>query len=89
VIPAQALSSVRVARKSPPTEQRWHRHLQKVAVGRDYGDRVEIQGVDRANDLTPAETAREGAKIIPVTTGPGAMTTSPQKYWSCQSLAPT
>ena len=45
-------------------------HLQKVAVGRDYGDRVEIlQGVDEGTTIVaaPGDAAREGAKIIPVT----------------------
>jgi len=49
-------------------------HLQKVAIGRDYGDRVEIlQGVDQGATIlaAPGETAREGAKILPVTTGTG------------------
>ncbi len=44
-------------------------HLQKVAVGRDYGDRVEIlQGVvDGALIVAaPGDAAREGAKIVPV-----------------------
>jgi RND family efflux transporter MFP subunit len=44
-------------------------HLQKVAVGRDYGDRVEIlQGVaDGAMIVAvPGDAAREGAKIVPV-----------------------
>jgi RND family efflux transporter MFP subunit len=43
-------------------------HLQKVAVGRDYGDRVEIvQGVAEGATIlmTPVDTA-EGAKIVPV-----------------------
>jgi len=49
-------------------------HLQKVAIGRDYGDRVEIlQGVDQGATIlaAPGETAREGAKILPVSTGTG------------------
>jgi RND family efflux transporter MFP subunit len=44
-------------------------HLQKIAVGRDYGDRVEIlQGVSEGTTIVaaPGDTAREGAKIIPV-----------------------
>src|SRR5215831_3114253 len=44
-------------------------HLQKVVVGRDYGDRVEILQ-DLAEGTTiiaaPGDAAREGAKIIPV-----------------------
>jgi RND family efflux transporter MFP subunit len=43
-------------------------HLQKVTVGRDYGDRLEILGgVDeRATILAVAgDTAREGAKVVP------------------------
>ena len=44
-------------------------HLAKVLVGRDFGDRVEIvQGLDEGATIVavPSETAREGAKIIPV-----------------------
>ncbi|HEY2843515.1 MAG TPA: efflux RND transporter periplasmic adaptor subunit [Bryobacteraceae bacterium] len=47
-------------------------HLQKVAVGRDYGDRVEIlQGVDEGATIlaVPGDAAREGVKILPVTAG--------------------
>ncbi len=46
-------------------------HLQKITVGRDYGDRVEVlQGLSEGVDIltAPTETAREGAKIIPVST---------------------
>ena len=44
-------------------------HLQKIVVGRDYGDRVEIlQGVDDGATIlaAPADAARDGVKIIPV-----------------------
>ena len=44
-------------------------HLQKVEVGRDYGDRVEIlQGIAEGATIlaVPGDTAREGAKIVPV-----------------------
>ena len=44
-------------------------HLQKVAVGRDYGDRLEIlSGVTEGTTVisVAADTAREGAKIVPV-----------------------
>ena len=44
-------------------------HLQKIAVGRDYGDRVEIvQGVAEGTMIVaaPGDVAREGAKIVPV-----------------------
>jgi len=44
-------------------------HLQKITVGRDYGDRVEIvQGVDEGATIVaaPGESAREGATIVPV-----------------------
>ena len=43
-------------------------HLQKVSIGRDYGDRVEIvQGVAEGATIliAPGDTA-EGAKIVPV-----------------------
>ena len=44
-------------------------HLQKVSVGRDYGDRLEIlSGVDEGTTIiaVAGDTAREGAKIGPV-----------------------
>jgi RND family efflux transporter MFP subunit len=44
-------------------------HLQKITVGRDYGDRVEIlQGVSEGTTIVaaPGDTAREGAPIVPV-----------------------
>jgi RND family efflux transporter MFP subunit len=44
-------------------------HLQKVAIGRDYGDRVEIvQGVTEGATIVaaPGDAAQEGAKIVPV-----------------------
>jgi RND family efflux transporter MFP subunit len=44
-------------------------HLQKITVGRDYGDRVEIlQGVAEGTTIVaaPGDAAREGAKIVPV-----------------------
>jgi RND family efflux transporter MFP subunit len=46
-------------------------HLQKITVGRDYGDRVEVlQGLSEGVDIltAPTDLAREGAKIIPVST---------------------
>jgi RND family efflux transporter MFP subunit len=48
-------------------------HLQKVAIGRDYGDRVEIvQGVTEGTTIiaAPGDAAQEGAKIVPVSSGP-------------------
>jgi RND family efflux transporter MFP subunit len=44
-------------------------HLQKISVGRDYGDRVEIlQGVEEGATIVaaPGDSARDGAKIDPV-----------------------
>jgi len=44
-------------------------HLQKVVVGRDYGDRVEIlQGVEEGATVisVSADAAREGARVVPV-----------------------
>ena len=46
-------------------------HLQKITVGRDYGDRVEVlQGLSEGVDIltAPTESAREGARIVPVST---------------------
>jgi len=48
-------------------------HLQKVAIGRDYGDRVEIvQGIAEGATIlmVPGDTA-EGAKIVPVDAAAG------------------
>jgi RND family efflux transporter MFP subunit len=48
-------------------------HLQKVVVGRDYGDRVEIlQNLAEGTTIiaTPGDSAREGTKIIPVAVTP-------------------
>jgi RND family efflux transporter MFP subunit len=44
-------------------------HLQKITVGRDYGDRVEIlQGVAEGATIiaVPGDVARESARIVPV-----------------------
>jgi len=44
-------------------------HLQKVTVGRDYGDRLEIlSGVDDGTTIVAVagDIAREGAKIVPL-----------------------
>ena len=44
-------------------------HLQKIDVGRDYGDRVEIlQGVEEGATIVaaPGDSALDGAKIVPV-----------------------
>ena len=45
-------------------------HLQKITVGRDYGDRVEVlQGLSEGVDIltAPTDSAREGTRIVPVT----------------------
>lgn len=44
-------------------------HLQKVTIGRDYGDRVEVlQGLSEGVEIiaAPGDSAREGARITPV-----------------------
>jgi RND family efflux transporter MFP subunit len=44
-------------------------HLQKISVGRDYGDRLEVlQGVQAGTTIVtvPGDAARDGARIIPV-----------------------
>jgi RND family efflux transporter MFP subunit len=48
-------------------------HLQKIVVGRDYGDRVEIlQGVSEGTLVVaaPGDVSREGATIVPVEDNP-------------------
>jgi RND family efflux transporter MFP subunit len=44
-------------------------HLQKISVGRDYGDRLEVlQGIQEGTTIVtvPGDAARDGARIIPV-----------------------
>jgi RND family efflux transporter MFP subunit len=72
VVPAQALivrsDGAQVAVVGPDGIL----HIQKVAIGRDYGDRVEIvQGVTEGTTIlaAPGDTAQEGAKIVPVASG--------------------
>ena len=71
VIPAQALLVRSDGAQVATVNGEGIVHLQKVSVGRDYGDRVEIlQGIQEGATIlaAPGETAREGAKILPVTT---------------------
>jgi RND family efflux transporter MFP subunit len=45
-------------------------HLQKITVGRDFGDRVEVvQGLSEDTIIIaqPGDTARDGAKVLPIT----------------------
>ena len=45
-------------------------HLQKIEVGRDYGDRLEVlSGLHMGDRIiaNPGDTAREGTKVEPVT----------------------
>jgi RND family efflux transporter MFP subunit len=57
-------------------------HLQKVEVGRDYGDRMEIlNGLEDGNTIipNPGDLAREGRKIDPVPRAePSTGTNAPQ-----------
>ena len=43
-------------------------HLQKIEVGRDYGDRLEVSGLQYGDLIiaNPGDSAREGAKVDPV-----------------------
>jgi multidrug efflux pump subunit AcrA (membrane-fusion protein) len=44
-------------------------HLQKIDVGRDYGDRMEVAGGLSDGDLVianPGDTVREGLEVQPV-----------------------
>ncbi len=72
LVPAQALiirsNGAQVAVVQPDGSV----HLQKVEIGRDYGDRVEIvQGVTEGTTIVaaPGDAAQEGAKIVPVSSG--------------------
>jgi multidrug efflux pump subunit AcrA (membrane-fusion protein) len=43
-------------------------HLQKIKVGRDYGDRLEVMSGLQAGDtviVNPGDAAREGVKVDP------------------------
>jgi multidrug efflux pump subunit AcrA (membrane-fusion protein) len=45
-------------------------HLQKIQVGRDYGDRLEVlSGLQMGDKIiaNPGDSAREGVKVEPVT----------------------
>src|SRR6266568_3023984 len=47
-------------------------HMQKVEVGRDYGDRLEVISGLKEGDLiipNPGDAAREGLKVEPVAVG--------------------
>lgn len=49
-------------------------HLQKIEVGRDYGDRLEVLKGLREGDTivsNPGDTAREGVKVDPISAAPG------------------
>jgi hypothetical protein len=44
-------------------------HLQKITIGRDYGDRMEVTAGLHEGDkivLNPGDTLREGEKVSPV-----------------------
>ncbi|HEV3334543.1 MAG TPA: efflux RND transporter periplasmic adaptor subunit [Bryobacteraceae bacterium] len=46
-------------------------HMQKIAVGRDYGDRIEVlSGLHEGDSImtNPGDTAREGVQVTPVAT---------------------
>ncbi|MEO7142901.1 MAG: efflux RND transporter periplasmic adaptor subunit [Bryobacteraceae bacterium] len=48
-------------------------HFQKIDVGRDYGDRLEVVGGLKAGDrviVNPGDTAHEGAAVAPVLANP-------------------
>jgi hypothetical protein len=44
-------------------------HLQKIQIGRDYGDRLEASGGRQEGDTiipSPGDLAREGLKVNPI-----------------------
>ncbi|MBZ5634642.1 MAG: efflux RND transporter periplasmic adaptor subunit [Acidobacteriia bacterium] len=74
LVPAQALIIRSDGAQVAVIEQDGTVHLRKVAIGRDYGDRVEIvQGVEEGTTIlaAPGEIAQDGVKIVPVRTGSG------------------
>jgi RND family efflux transporter MFP subunit len=69
VVPATAIIFRNDGAQVAVTQSDGTVHLQKVEVGRDYGDRVEIlQGVSEGATIlsAPGDAARDGAKIVPV-----------------------
>jgi RND family efflux transporter MFP subunit len=72
LVPAQALIVRSDGAQVAVVEADGILHLQKVAIGRDYGDRVEIvQGVTEGTTIVaaPGESAQEGVKIVPASGG--------------------
>jgi RND family efflux transporter MFP subunit len=70
LVPAQALIVRTDGAQVAVVQQDGTVHLQKVAIGKDYGDRVEIvQGIDEGTNIVtaPRDEVKEGAKIVPVT----------------------
>lgn len=74
VIPAQALLTRADGAQVAVVQKDGVVHLQKVSIGRDFGDRVEIiQGVAEGTTILVAPgDAADGAKIVPVSTGTAA-----------------
>jgi multidrug efflux pump subunit AcrA (membrane-fusion protein) len=55
-------------------------HLQKIQVGRDYGDRLEIlSGLEEGDNIipNPGDLAREGLKVKPVVSSEKAASSPP------------
>jgi len=71
LIPAQALLSRSDGAQVAVVQKDGVVHLQKVSIGRDFGDRVEIvQGVAEGTTILVAPgDAAEGAKIVPLSSG--------------------
>ena len=69
VVPAQALIVRSDGAQLAVVKDDGSVHLQKVEIGRDYGDRVEVvQGVTEGTTIlaAPGDAAQEGARIVPV-----------------------
>jgi len=48
-------------------------HLQKIEIGRDYGDRLEVaRGLEEGDTIivNPGDAVREGAKVEPIPSTP-------------------
>ena len=71
LIPAQALLTRSNGAQVGVVQKDGTIHLQKVSIGRDFGDRVEIvQGVAEGTTILIAPgDAAEGTKIVPVSSG--------------------
>ncbi len=69
LVPSDALIARGEGTEVAVVRQDHHVHLQKIEVGRDYGDRLEVAGGLRDGDMVianPGDAVREGLEVQPV-----------------------